>query len=328
MENNQNVPLVSVIVPNYNYARYLPERIESILNQTFQDFELILLDDVSTDDSLSILKRYSTHEHVSQLVINETNTGNPFKQWAKGIGLARGKYVWIAEADDLAELTFLETCVRHAEQYKDFSFAYTGSLLIDAQGTVNYQKDVNKWGNRAQQEAAHFNGKAFALHNLYWRNYVLNASGVLFRREYAQQAIIHSDFTDFHYCGDWLFWFHMALQGSVVEIYRNLNYFRQHNTKVTMSAARSGGGAMENIQVVKHMEATLTLDTYKKRLRHGRLYRGIERLSIPRERKAEMKRTLKQELGSGRFDYYFIERTNQFLRVLMPWLTTPGRDRL
>lgn len=327
MINNQNIPLVSVIIPNYNYARYLPERIDSILKQTFQDFELILLDDVSTDDSVSVLKQYSTNEHVSQLVINETNTGSPFKQWARGIGLARGKYVWIAEADDLAEPAFLETCVRYAEQYKDFAIAYTGSLLIDARGRIEYGKDVNRWGKRSRQEATRFDGKDFALHNLYWRNYILNGSGVLFRREYALK-VTDAGFTDFHYCGDWLFWFQMALQGSVVEIYRNLNYFRQHDTKVSRSAARSGGGALENIWVVKRMEALLPVGTYKKRLRHGKLYRGIKHSSASREGKAEMKRVLKQELGSGRFDYYFVERANQFLRLLLPRLTTPRRDRL
>lgn len=57
---------VSVIVPNYNYARYLPMRIESILNQTFTDFELILLDDASTDESVSVLEKYRNNKHVSQ----------------------------------------------------------------------------------------------------------------------------------------------------------------------------------------------------------------------------------------------------------------------
>ena len=56
---------VSVIVPNYNYARYLPMRIESILNQTFTDFELILLDDASTDESVSVLEKYRNNKHVS-----------------------------------------------------------------------------------------------------------------------------------------------------------------------------------------------------------------------------------------------------------------------
>ena len=71
-------PLVSVIVPNYNYARYLEERIESILAQSFQDFELILLDDCSTDESRSILERYATHPKVSHYVPNEHNSGSPF----------------------------------------------------------------------------------------------------------------------------------------------------------------------------------------------------------------------------------------------------------
>lgn len=61
---------VSVIVPNYNYARYLPIRLESILNQTFKDFELILLDDASTDNSIQILENYRNHPNVSQLVVN------------------------------------------------------------------------------------------------------------------------------------------------------------------------------------------------------------------------------------------------------------------
>ena len=64
-------PLVSVIIPNYNHQEYLKQRIDSILNQSFQDFEIILLDDKSTDISLDILKSYAKHEKVSHLIINE-----------------------------------------------------------------------------------------------------------------------------------------------------------------------------------------------------------------------------------------------------------------
>ena len=83
-------PLVSVIIPNYNHQEYLKQRIDSILNQSFQDFEIILLDDKSTDNSLDILKSYAKHEKVSHLIINEKNSGSPFKQWFKGINLAKG----------------------------------------------------------------------------------------------------------------------------------------------------------------------------------------------------------------------------------------------
>lgn len=320
-------PLVSVIVPNYNYARYLPARIDSILDQTFTDFELILLDDLSTDDSLSVFDVYRTNEHVSHIVVNEKNSGTPFKQWMKGISLARGKYVWIAEADDMAEPDFLQRCVSLAERYEDFSFCYVGSLLIDSIGDLIRGKDVNKWGSREKKGESYFDGKSFAIHNLYWRNYVLNASGVLFRREYALK-LEDSGFMDMRYCGDWLFWFLMSMQGGVGEIYSNLNYFRQHTAKVTVSSAVSGGGVREGFYVVQRMEQVLpALDLYKKRLRRGRFYRGIKRLSVEPERKRELFEELSRTLGGGLSDYR-LERMNQILRIFNPFLLTPDRDRL
>src|ERR1700742_1367615 len=102
---------VSVIVPNYNHSRYLNQRIDSVLSQTYQDFELIILDDCSTDDSRKIIKQYQEHPKVSHIVFNETNSGTTFKQWKKGIELAKGKYIWIAESDDWCEPNLLETLV-------------------------------------------------------------------------------------------------------------------------------------------------------------------------------------------------------------------------
>ena len=96
-----------VIVPNYNHARFLRQRLDSILAQTFQDFELILLDDCSTDESRTILEEYARDPRV-RLDFNEVNSGSPFKQWNKGVRFARGKYVWIAESDDYADPRLLE----------------------------------------------------------------------------------------------------------------------------------------------------------------------------------------------------------------------------
>ena len=88
---NTSHPKVSVIVPNYNYGRYLTERIESILAQTYQNFELILLDDASSDSSIDILRQYQDHPKVSHCLVNEQNSGSPFPQWQKGIDLAQGE---------------------------------------------------------------------------------------------------------------------------------------------------------------------------------------------------------------------------------------------
>src|ERR1700757_4566906 len=101
---------VSVIVPNYNHARFLRQRLDTILAQSFQDFELILLDDCSTDESRTILEEYARDPRV-QLELNEVNSGSPFKQWNKGVRLAKGKYVWIAESDDYADPRLLERLV-------------------------------------------------------------------------------------------------------------------------------------------------------------------------------------------------------------------------
>ena len=108
---------VSIIVPNYNYACYLNVRIASILNQSYTNYELILLDDASTDNSVEILEKYKDNPHVSHILVNEKNSGSPFQQWAKGISLARGKWIWIAEADDVAEPTFLEVCLSQISLY-------------------------------------------------------------------------------------------------------------------------------------------------------------------------------------------------------------------
>ena len=94
-------PKVSVILPNYNHAPYLCERLESILTQTYKDFELLILDDGSTDDSYQIIARYERRARV-RVLVNSTNSGSAFSQWNLGISLASGEYVWIAESDDSA----------------------------------------------------------------------------------------------------------------------------------------------------------------------------------------------------------------------------------
>ena len=105
-----NVPKVSVIVPNYNYANFLEQRLNSIVQQTFRDFEIIFLDDASSDASVALVQeKFSTV--IGTMDINPVNTGNPFVQWNRGVRQSRGKYIWIAEADDFCNPTFLEKMV-------------------------------------------------------------------------------------------------------------------------------------------------------------------------------------------------------------------------
>lgn len=102
-------PRVTVIVPNYNHGRFLRQRLDSIYNQTYRNFDVILLDDCSSDESREILKDYgTTYNGNTRLYFNDNNSGLVFGQWKKGIEMADGDLVWIAESDDFCETTFLE----------------------------------------------------------------------------------------------------------------------------------------------------------------------------------------------------------------------------
>jgi glycosyltransferase involved in cell wall biosynthesis len=85
----------SIIIPNYNHGKFLHQRINSILCQTYQNFELIILDDASTDNSLEIIENFKDHPGISHIIYNKTNSGSPFKQWVQGIILAKNNWIWM-----------------------------------------------------------------------------------------------------------------------------------------------------------------------------------------------------------------------------------------
>ena len=123
-------PLVSVIIPNYNHAPFLKERIDSVLNQSYRNFEVILLDDYSTDNSRDIIESYRRHEKISHIEFNTMNSGSTFKQWEKGINFAKGEWIWIAESDDIAEPIFLESLIINEDAFIS-KIRYSASYVIN-----------------------------------------------------------------------------------------------------------------------------------------------------------------------------------------------------
>lgn len=96
-----NTPEISVIMPVYNASKYLAEAIESILNQTFTNFEFIILNDKSTDESLEIIKKYSLIDSRIVIVNQEENIG-PALIRNKGFKLAKGNFIALMDADDIS----------------------------------------------------------------------------------------------------------------------------------------------------------------------------------------------------------------------------------
>jgi len=256
-------PAVSVIVPNYNHARFLRERIEGILNQTFQDFEIILLDDCSTDESGSILRTYATHPKVSHLVVNERNTGSPCTQWNRGITLAAGEFVWIAESDDFADTRLLEVLTKLLSRHPNAVVAYSESTLIDEDGLRLPSPALPTTAPQGiSRNAATMSGRDMLLHHLRHENVIPNASAVLFRASAAKQTEMPFGY---RFCGDWLFWSRLLCKGDVVHSSEALNYFRCHSstTRATAGSAASRKRVTEALQVVHEIHHVLLHDVVK-----------------------------------------------------------------
>jgi glycosyltransferase involved in cell wall biosynthesis len=267
---------VSVIVPNYNHARYLRDRLDSILAQTVQDMEVIILDDCSTDNSMEILAAYENHPKVQCVVRNTINSGSPFLQWQRGFDLAQGEYIWIAESDDVAEPTFLEESLKRLELNPNIQMTFSRSIFIDGDG--------NRLEGSPDKPALYrgdgvYDGRKFALQRMLFRDVIYNASMVVFRKNALES--ITPEFKTYRSSGDWVFWFDVMIQGYLAEIPLQLNRFRQHEGKVTVQANRAGRNMEENARCVRHMCERLCLTVLQKKSIRGRMTLRFRKKDFP-----------------------------------------------
>lgn len=241
-----DIPRVSAIVPNYNYSRYMDARLSSIAAQSVPLAEIIVLDDASTDDSLDVLRdlrRRIVPE--PRIVANRTNSGSVFRQWRKGVELATGEYVWIAEADDLSKPTFLATLLGAMRGRPDLVMAYCESEAIDEDGKVvmadyrAYTADLSptRWREAYSASGAEEVGAALAV-----KNTIPNVSAVLFRREALLEALraCEDALCGYRIAGDWVAYLHLLLRGGVHYEPAALNQHRRHAGSVTSASDLQG----------------------------------------------------------------------------------------
>ena len=244
-------PLVSVILPNYNHARFLPQRIDSILAQTWRAFEFIALDDCSTDESREVLRSYAARTSM-QLAFNEQNSGSPFRQWQRGLSMASGEYVWLAESDDVADPRLLETLLRQFDRYPTAGIAYCQSYSIDEHGTVSGPLDP--WTDPVHPTRWHhdfFNSGPDEVANyLIQRNTVPNASAVLVRRSILSRAVEHAD--RMRLSGDWWAWARVLLASDVAFVAEPLNFFRSH-PRTARDTTKLAIACAEQFEILAHI---------------------------------------------------------------------------
>lgn len=238
-----------MIIPNYNHAKYLDQRIQSVLNQTFQDFEMIILDDCSSDDSVEVINKYKGNPHVSHIVVNEKNSGSPFLQWKKGMELAANNLIWIAESDDYCEPSFLETIISGLEKHPESVAVQTSSCFVDESGIPMFPS------RKYSGETEYLNGvEVIRQHLVCSCFYLPNASAVVFRKEVALS--IPDDYMAYKSSGDRLFWIYMFERGGgLCTIQSPLNCFRQHTNKVSSRKEADGTQCRENYNINQYLHS-------------------------------------------------------------------------
>ena len=251
----EDIDRVSVVIPNYNYEAFIKDRIDSILNQNYPLYEIIYLDDKSSDGSLAIAEA-ALHAQATPFVFhkNTTNSGSVYKQWAKGIHSAKGDFIWIAEADDLASKDFIDHALKKLKDQK-VALVYAQSAIIDESGTLLHP-DVRFHTDAIDQErwkSDYIEKGAFEIQrSLIYRNTIPNVSACLFRGEALRESA--SDMlTSYRYCGDWYLYVDLLLKHDVAFISKSLNFFRKHSLNVTTNNTRNVDYIAEVIRIKRYI---------------------------------------------------------------------------
>jgi glycosyltransferase involved in cell wall biosynthesis len=295
----QRPTAVSVVVPSYNYARFLRERIDGILAQTRQDFELIVLDDASTDGSQDILRAYADPPRVRVFLL-ERNSGNPFVQWNRGVELANAPYVWITEADDAAEPRFLERLVAVLEQHPKVGLVHCGFRRVDEEGreladSAAWWRDIEpgRWDHDFVAPGRD------ELRRLSHQNVIGNASGVVFRRA-LYNAIGGAD-TGYRLSADWDLWIRMLSRSDVGFVADPLNRWRWHAHSVRQRSLADRVEEREAVRVMATLGAVTGVDPrYLVVAYHCRRAEGWLRGAAPWRAAREAWAALAESPGSGR----------------------------
>ena len=226
-----NCPAVSVIIPMCNAEKFIAECLESILAQSFKNFELIVVDDASTDNSREILKNfYELHKDNTRLIFNENNSGGVFYQWQKGISAARGELIWIAESDDFSEENFLSILApAFADDAVQLAFCRT-EFVQDGQTTFTTEQYLSDlphfdWTQNFTISAAKFVEQGFAIKNI-----IPNVSGVLFRK----RKILPKLCSEMKLCVDWAMYLDVIKGGCVYYSPDVTNFYRIHKESTSL----------------------------------------------------------------------------------------------
>jgi len=226
-----NHPRVSIGLPVYNGSRYLAAALDSLLGQTFADFELIICDNASTDDTQAICGNYAARDPRIRYIREPANTG-AVRNHNRTIELARGEFFKWAAHDDVYAPQFVERCVRHLDAHPETVLAFSRTRFIDQDGTplAEYPHPLNL---ASPSRGERFLGYVCA-------NHVMVEDYGLVRTDVLRQTPLLGNFV----WSDMVLFGELALYGPFFEVPEIL-FFRREHPQRAMQANRDAKSLSE-----------------------------------------------------------------------------------
>ncbi|MGL5509545.1 MAG: glycosyltransferase, partial [Microcoleaceae cyanobacterium] len=245
------IPKVSVCLPTYNGGNkdFLQTAINSVLNQSFEDFELIIVDDCSTDNTAEIIKSYLAGDRRIKYYENEINLGL-FPNWNKCLNLATGEYITILGQDDLMNSDNLLKKVAILDEYDQVGLVTSSAQIIDDHNQIT----TWEWANYSNSYL--INGQSWIFQILGEANPIC-CPAVMFRKSILEK--IGNQFnTNYHYAADFKMWVEIAKFSDLYFLADFLINYRWHKDNTTHSFT-SFDQVAESVQVWQEFLDVLAL---------------------------------------------------------------------
>jgi len=249
--------LVSVVVTSYNHAGFLERRMDSLISQTYQDIEILVIDDCSTENNVEILRRYESHPKI-QLLLRKQN-GGVVSATNQGIEMSSGEFVIIAQCDDDCDPRMIERLVGALKSHPTAGIAFCRSQLVDQNDQVigdDYSTRERSFRKRCTTDVVVRGAEMsrFLLHSCV----IPNMSALLMRRDCL--AAVGALSGAYAVCWDWELFFRVAARYDVSYVAEPLNRFRQHkNTIRSVTKNRVIYGEMFRLLLGQSKALDLTL---------------------------------------------------------------------
>ena len=250
---NANKPIVSVVMANYNYARFINDAISSVISQSFENFELIVVDDCSKDSSVGIIKDWMKKDIRIKAIFHKKNKGIA-KTFNDGIMYANGKYIFLMASDDMLKKNTLERCLNVFNKLNSEKY---GAILFDAEVIDAENKKTGLLFSDIHRKPSKIKGNFFK--DLLKGNFIM--TGMLKRNLITKFRIYFNE--NLKHLNDWLFWLDLSYVSDFYYIEEPLYYYRVHDSN---SSLDKDGYCEDIAKIYNIIEQRYKLDKYSKNI--------------------------------------------------------------